>query len=708
MKVTALRLKVLLLIVCCFSLSFAQSRSEFFNEKPGKLSKLINEKQINSITSLKIRGIMNSDDLAYLTEFVNLEELDIEEIELTRAKEKKYNYIGNLDYLKLPQFYNVKNLIIPKTCSSIDISISLDNLTIPSVCRVKFSDDVKINNVHILHTNNEKKQATFDESPEEKNWLNRYVYLHNYESDYSPASKRVSIDTLYINSINQLQNISVSSFDPNFIVIVPQRKVILNKYPEQGMTFNGVDSIMDGAFMDSKIKHITIPSTIKKIPDFCFAGCKNLVSVTLGDSIDYIGKYALAGTSITEITLPKNLKHIWYNSFKNTNLQKCKLRNIIPAEVIMYNRYDDEDDWKESLSNTMIETPQGGYINYKNNYLWSMLSLYEKDSKRTYNIVIKKPGTILSYLPIESLATIDSLTITGFLYDTDIQVFGMCKSLKYIDLSKTIISESPKTIEDREREKESLHAIAQLLGVAADMAYNDQEISYSDFLSAKILSELTNTPSKVTEASGNCIIPYKSFKDLRNLETVILPTRAIKIGYEAFSGCTNLENVVFPPFIQTIGYEAFKDCVKMKINEFPSSINDIGFGAFKNCKSLNQKIDLSSCTFDGEFDIATFNGVPLKEIRLPNGIESITLSIRTGYSANENIDKNCIIYFPKSFKRLRTTFWECELHFATEESPSTDGGSYRYRGKNNIIYVPKDCITSYYSAFGDENSYKEE
>ena len=129
----------------------------------------------------------------------------------------------------------------------------------------------------------------------------------------------------YIDDLNlDITNlkISVSSFDPNFIVIVPQRKVILNKYPEQGMTFNGVDSIMDGAFMDSKIKHITIPSTIKKIPDFCFAGCKNLVSVTLGDSIDYIGKYALAGTSITEITLPKNLKHIWYNSFKNTNLQK--------------------------------------------------------------------------------------------------------------------------------------------------------------------------------------------------------------------------------------------------------------------------------------------------------------------------------------------------------------------------------------------------
>lgn len=707
MNIIALRLKMLLLILgCSCLLSNAQTRVDIFNEKPGKLSKQIKKKQINDITSLKIGGIMNSDDIAFLKEFVNLVDLDIKDVKLTTDKEKKYNFINYYSgSINFPHLYNLKNLIIPQTCTSINLSISLENLTIPSVCHVYFPDYIKkINNVHILHVKNERNEALFDKSPEEKNCLSRYVTLYDYKSGYDYSSKTISIDTLYVKSIYQLQNISVSSFDPNFIVIESQKKVLLNKYPNQGMTFNGVDSIMDAAFMGSNIKQITIPSTIKRIPDFCFAGCKNLESVTLSDSINYIGKHAFAGTAIKKITLPNNLKHIWCNAFNDTNLQKCKLRNILSPEVIK-GGYDGEKDWKESLRNTIIEIPKGGYINYKKNYLWSKLSLYEEGSKRAHNIVIKKPGTILSYLPIESLATIDSLTITGLLYDTDIEVFGKCKSLKYIDLSQTIISESPKTIKDREKEKESLNAIAQLLGVTADIAYNDQDISTTDYLSAKILSNLIKTSSQVTEANEHCIVPNKSFKNLVNLKTIILPTRAVSIGREAFSGCKNLENVVFPPFVQTIGYEAFKDCEKLKIYKFPSSINNIQDGAFMNCKSLN-KIDLSSCYFKGEFDISIFNGVPLKEIRLPNGIESIDGSIYFKELSRDNF--HMIVYFPKSFNKLRTAFWECELHFATEESPSTDRGSYRYRGKNNIIYVPKDCITSYYSAFGDENSYKEE
>ena len=388
MNIITLRLKMLLLILgySCL-LSIAQTRVEIFNEKPGRLSKQINKKQINDITYLKISGIMNSDDIAFLKDFVNLLELDIKEVELTTDKQKKYNYIRYSKELKLPHFYNVKNLIIPQICSSIDISNSLENLTIPSVCRVEFTEGIKINNVHILRIINEENKTTFTGSPEEKSWFSHYVYLHNYESNYSPMSKRVSIDTLYINSINQLQNISVSSFDPNFIVIAPHKKVLLNKYPKQGMSFNGVDSIMDCAFMDSEIKHITIPSQIKRIPDFCFAGCKNLESVTLGDSIEYIGEYAFAGTGITEITLPKNLKYIWCDAFKDTNIEKCKLKNILPPEVFK-EKYNGEEDWKESLRNAKIEIPQGGYINYKKNYLWSKLSLYEEGSKRAHNIVI--------------------------------------------------------------------------------------------------------------------------------------------------------------------------------------------------------------------------------------------------------------------------------------------------------------------------------
>ena len=49
----------------------------------------------------------------------------------------------------------------------------------------------------------------------------------------------------------------------------------------------------------------------------------------------------------------------------------------------------------------------------------------EKGRKtKSYTLNLEKPGTILSNLPLDDLDIIDSLTIVGFLYDTDMKIFA--------------------------------------------------------------------------------------------------------------------------------------------------------------------------------------------------------------------------------------------------------------------------------------------
>ena len=73
----------------------------------------------------------------------------------------------------------------------------------------------------------------------------------------------------------------------------------------QSITFpDGISSIIDGAFRNTGLKSVSIPNTITKISNYCFAECAQLVSVTIPNSVKEIESYAFYNTALTSVSLP--------------------------------------------------------------------------------------------------------------------------------------------------------------------------------------------------------------------------------------------------------------------------------------------------------------------------------------------------------------------------------------------------------------------
>lgn len=332
------------------------------------------------------------------------------------------------------------------------------------------------------------------------------------------------------------------------------------------------------------------------------------------------------------------------------------------------------------------------------------------------SIKLERPNSILSVLRPNELSSIDSLTIVGFMYETDLKILESCKNMRYLDLSRTYISYSPVKLRANQAEKQYLSALFAFMGDAADAKYNNFEMSTMDHAYVKGFSKLMKQSIDNAEANPGCIIPADALKKMQRLETVILPLSASSIEGRAFHSCHALKTVTLPPYLQTIGTGAFSHCTSLTQMDFPSTLTGIGlysrdgFVADTGDGSLTftglEKIDFSRCVFqpNSGADMSwtyVFKGCDnLKEIGLPSGVSNIDVR------ANAN-QQEMTIYVPASVKVLQISLNKpATLHFA---SPTPPNRGYYGTGFNNCtFYIPKGSMTAYYSAFGATNKYIEE
>ena len=91
----------------------------------------------------------------------------------------------------------------------------------------------------------------------------------------------------------------------------------------------GVTVIEKNAFIETNIKSVTFPSTLKKIGGFAFYHCSNLISVKLNKGLEIIEEYAFTGCPISKIDIPDSVKQIEQNAFCNcpklsdVNISSC-------------------------------------------------------------------------------------------------------------------------------------------------------------------------------------------------------------------------------------------------------------------------------------------------------------------------------------------------------------------------------------------------
>ena len=279
----------------------------------------------------------------------------------------------------------------------------------------------------------------------------------------------------------------------------------------------------------------------------------------------------------------------------------------------------------------------------------------------TLNIVVKEPGNILKYLPMDKLSDIISLTISGQMYETDIAIIKMCTNLQYLNMANATISESP---EGCQRRKNS--------SIIGD-------------------SEYPHMP--------DCYIPSHAFSEM-NLTEVVLPKTVKFIGHSAFYACTSLRKIDLGEYLMIIERYAFAKTSLSDI-KFPKSLKKIKGEAFDEVVTL-RVMDLSKCTMDeisnwlGGAEVnANIGCLPnLESFYMPQGMTTFSPFVNMDCSGLKNV------YVGKDVKVMNASLNNMNLHFQSEMAPELNSFSHFEEIKNCTIYVPKDGnITSYYAKF---------
>lgn len=322
-------------------------------------------------------------------------------------------------------------------------------------------------------------------------------------------------------------------------------------------------------------------------------------------------------------------------------------------------------------------------------------NVYEKLDKYSYNIKESKPGTLLSYISPDSLFYVDSLTISGFLYDTECKLLKKCKNLSYLNLRNAIIIESP---ESERRDKENMEAFSAYLGMlskSAGLSVVNGDASAADYLFTQGVVDLlkgATLPAKVANKIYS-FLPGGVFAGIP-LQTAILPRYCSSIGNSCFYGCDKLEYVEIPKNLKEIGNSAFYGCSNLKAITFPKCLESIDHSAFRGCNSLSV-VDLSECHFcEVCLKMNAFWESGIKVLKLPYGVTRL----------NENfyaLPKGMKIYFNKDYvgsSYLPAQLKNLEVFFQTTTPPDI----YCVNCK---VHVPKGSLTSYYSKLNRDDTW---
>jgi hypothetical protein len=341
-----------------------------------------------------------------------------------------------------------------------------------------------------------------------------------------------------------------------------------------------------------ELKTVSLPDSLKYIGNYAFYQCPKLYLVST-HCAETLGAYAFAESAVSNLTLGTKLKTIGaYAFFKCAKLENNSQYPIVPASVTKIGTF--------AFANSGLwNKPSDDGVIYAGSWVVGCL-----ESVREVNI---KPGTVgISDYAFYMAQKLESVS-------------GLSSSVKYIGRGAFFGCTRLGTValcDDMEEIDEfTFYACTNLL--EATLPQNLKKISRSAFYGCTILS-------------------YIDLSSLLYLE---------EIGYFAFANCTNLSEVDFGYTLKTINDYAFYKCYSLQTIELPDTVETIGNYAFyKNYYAYENEAGelvqkgLKSISFDRdttdsyESQLKTIGSYAftdcqlLEEIVLPDSVTSIGTS----------------------------------------------------------------------------------
>ena len=373
----------------------------------------------------------------------------------------------------------------------------------------------------------------------------------------------------------------------------------------------------------------------KEISDSSFRNCSSLKTVTIGDSVTNIGRFAFEDCSnLANITIGNGVKIINEGAFWGcNNLTKVNYMGTI-------------DQWAEEISFILLSNPLYYAKNlYINNNLVTEINITTATKISDYafyncnsltSVTIGNSVTNIGISAFYGCSNLISIAIGKNVKSIHNDAFNECNNIiknengiRYVD--SWIVDAANKTlltvnIKDGTRgiSNNAFHNCGTLTNITIPESI--KFINYYAFNGCSNLMKVNylGTIDQWAEIYfGNTLAnPLYYAKNLyinNELVTEVILTTATKISAYAFKSCSSLTSVTIGNSVTSIGEEAFYSCSGLTSVTLGNSVTSIGDSAFKNCTGLtsvtigNSVISIGWNSFRDCSNLKTINYTGTKE-----------------------------------------------------------------------------------------------
>lgn len=415
-----------------------------------------------------------------------------------------------------------------------------------------------------------------------------------------------------------------------------------------------------GYFEGSSIKNITLPKNTATIFDNSFKDCKQLVKVdqNVADDNTYKLTYICSGAfqgcnSLKEFSFNNGIKTIGDNAF-----EACMLENLtIPTTV-------------ETIGNSAFKNNNKLVEIKLNEGLKSIgAEAFSGDSKATIKVL--KDGEV-----VEGIVRPSTVTYIGN------------DAFKGVNL-KTTYSDNfeysviPKTDENG---KEIEYADGEIKNIKVTKYFGeDFEKDYANISATFNIKEIADS----------------AFADNTNVKSVVIPESVTSIGKNLFENCTALESVTFKNIITTLPENTFKNCKSLTnvlFAEKEYNVADLSEEDYKKYVKLDEKNKPKFETFKvglRTIESGAFEGCSVLEtLTLPTTLEIV----KTGAVKNCPILHNLMFCtsskdYEKNFTTIEEkAFVNCPLLGYLTSSPTEKDSRYSISIPDSVVNLGNNAF----------------